>query len=301
MTSISRGFGLLKQSWAVLKLDKELMLFPVLSGGACLLVMASFALPFIVSEELRNFVLQAAQQQPGEQQAAQAEPAESQTAKVVSAIVGFTFYLVNYFVIVFFNTALAALRDQALQRRRSDRGLRPARSLLAAAADPGLALLAATVGYLLRAIEERLSIVGRLVVGLIGVAWSVVTYLVVPVLAVERVGPFPAVRRSAELLTKSWGPALVGNLSLGLAGFLLSVPGILLLLAAPIRQRGGRLPLARRGAGRDGSGVSAGLLDHHQHAAADLAGGRLSVRSHRPGPRRPVGRRASLGLPSEMI
>lgn len=234
MTSISRGWGLMKQSWSVLKLDKELMLFPVLSGGACLLVLASFALPFIASPELRNLVLPTVQEQPDEQQGEPAAAAEGQqTAKYVSAIVGFAFYLVNYFVIVFFNTALAAC---AIKRFSGGDptvgyGLREACSRL-----PQIlawALVAATVGYLLRVIEERLSIVGKLIVGLIGVAWSVVTYLVVPVLAVERVGPFRAVRRSAELLTKSWGAALVGNVSLGVAGFLLSLPGILLLVAAP--------------------------------------------------------------------
>lgn len=237
MTGISRGWGLLKQSWSVLRQDKELMLFPVLSGGACLLVLASFALPFILSPELRSMVVQAVNVQPGgeqgDPQGAQPAPVDPETKKYVSAIVGFLFYLVNYFVIVFFNTALAAC---AIKRFSGGDptvgyGLREAISRL-----PQIlawALLAATVGYILRAIEERMSFVGRFVVGLIGVAWSVVTYLVVPVLAVERVGPFSAVRRSAQLLTKSWGEAVVGNLSLGLIGFLLALPGVALLLAAP--------------------------------------------------------------------
>ena len=77
------------------------------------------------------------------------------------------------------------------------------------------------------------------------------TYLVVPVLAVERVGPFRAVRRSAELLTKGWGEAVVGNLSLGAAGFLLAVPGILLLLAAA------RIAIA---AGTLGLGLALGVI-----------------------------------------
>ena len=95
-------------------------------------------------------------------------------------------------------------------------------------------LVAATVGYILQLIEQRLSWVGRIIVGLIGVAWSIVTYLVVPVLAVERVGPIRAVKRSAELLGKTWGEAIVGNISMGIAGFLIALPGFLLLIVSPI-------------------------------------------------------------------
>jgi hypothetical protein len=245
MSSMSRGWSLMKQSWSVLRLDKELMLFPVLSSIACFLVLASFALPFIVSPELRNTAMQVVHEAQPDRQAEPAagapaapavdpDPQQQLTRRVVAGILGFSFYLVNYFVIVFFNTALVAC---AVKRFSGGDptvgyGLREAVSRL-----PQIlawAFLAATVGYILRLIEERVSLVGKIVVGLIGLAWTVATYMVVPVLAVERVGPFRAVSRSAELLTKSWGTALVGNLSLGLAGFVLSLPGILLIVAAPI-------------------------------------------------------------------
>jgi hypothetical protein len=243
MTGFSRGWSLMKQSWAVLRLDKELMFFPVLSGVACTLVLASFALPFLVSPELRNSALQAVQRergdraawQQGDAAAAPEQPAEQQmTTRIVGAVLGFSFYLVNYFVIVFFNTALVACAvkrfsggDPTVGYGLSEAGSRLPQIL-------AWAVMAATVGYILRAIEARVSFIGKIIVGLVGMAWSVVTYLVVPVLAVERAGPFRAVRRSAELLTKSWGTAVIGNLSLGLAGFLLALPGILMIMAAPV-------------------------------------------------------------------
>jgi hypothetical protein len=228
MNRISRGWSLMKQSWAVLQSDKELMLFPVLSSVACLFVLASFALPLIVSPGLWNAVLQIVHEELRGKAAVQQQALQLH----LPAIVGFAFYLINYFVIVFFNTALVACAVKRFSGGHPTMGygLREA-----AARWPQIlawSMLAATVGYVLRAIEERLGFVGKIVVGLVGVAWSVVTYLVVPVLAVERVGPFRAVRRSAELLTKGWGEAVVGNLSLGAAGFLMAVPGILLLLAA---------------------------------------------------------------------
>jgi hypothetical protein len=218
----------MKQSWSVLRLDKELMLFPILSSIACFMVFASFAAPIILVPQLRDSVVAIANAQ------AEAPDQGARVQFVVPSVVLFCFYLVNYFVIVFFNTGLvscAVLRFQGGDPTVGY-GIRAAGSLL-----PQIlawSLVAATVGWILRMIEERLSFVGKFVIAFIGLAWSVVTYLVVPVLAVEKLGPLSAVKRSAQLLTKTWGEALVGNISLGVAGFVLSLPGILLIVACPI-------------------------------------------------------------------
>ena len=87
---------------------------------------------------------------------------------------------------------------------------------------------------ILHAIEERLSWLGQWVVRLIGVAWSIVTYFVVPVLAVEGLGPFAAVRRSAKLLRRSWGESLVGEVSLSAASMLLALPALVVMVAAVV-------------------------------------------------------------------
>ena len=76
----------------------------------------------------------------------------------------------------------------------------------------GWALLSATVGLVLRIIESRSEKVGQLVSGLLGMAWSIVTYLVVPVLVVEKAGPIEAVKRSTALLKKTWGEALTAEI-----------------------------------------------------------------------------------------
>jgi len=129
-------------------------------------------------------------------------------------------------VIVFFNTALAGV---ALARLRGEpaglaEGFALARSRLGSIF--GYAVIAATVGMLLRSLQERLGLVGRFVVGLIGLAWTVATFLVVPVLASEDVGPVDAVKRSAELLRQTWGENLIGNAGLG------AVFGVVVFLAA---------------------------------------------------------------------
>src|SRR4051812_5557585 len=64
---MARGWALMKQSWQVLRLDKELMLFPILSAIACLLVMASFALPLVVSPTIRDAIFADARSEQQEQ------------------------------------------------------------------------------------------------------------------------------------------------------------------------------------------------------------------------------------------
>src|SRR5262245_8126446 len=99
---ISRGWLLMKQSWSVLSLDKELMLFPVLSSIACFFVLGSFLIPFVLVPQFRESAVAVVQAQRD------AGAQDGRAHFYVPAIVMFCFYLVNYFVIVFFNTALVS-------------------------------------------------------------------------------------------------------------------------------------------------------------------------------------------------
>lgn len=92
------------------------------------------------------------------------------------------------------------------------------------------ALLSSTVEIVLRMIEERSSWLGRLVGGLIGVAWNLASYLVVPVLAAEDIGPAEALQRSARLFRDTWGEGVVGGFSFGLIFSLLALPALALPL-----------------------------------------------------------------------
>jgi len=71
----------------------------------------------------------------------------------------------------------------------------------------------------LRAISERSGFLGRIVVGLGGMAWSLATYLAIPVLVTEDVGPIEAVKESAALFKRTWGEQVVGNFGMGWAAF----------------------------------------------------------------------------------
>jgi len=210
---ISYTWGLMRASWNVLKKDKTLLLFPLLSGICCVFVLLSFAVPMFVS-------------------GAWHPPARDASSAQTTVYYGFVFlfYLANYFVITFFNTAIiscAMLRMAGGEPTVGD-GFREAASRLPQIA--GWALLSATVGLILRIIEDRSKWVGRIVAGLLGVAWTVASFMVVPVLVAERKGPFGALKGSTELLRKTWGEQLVGNFSFGLMFGLLGLPAFGLII-----------------------------------------------------------------------
>jgi len=208
----ARSWALMKASATVLRSDKSLLLFPLLSGLCTLLVAASFLIPVAVMAI-------------GGEHAGQDL---HQRMSVGAYLLMFAFYLVQYFVIIFFQTALTGV---ALMHLRGEPTSVGAGFALARSRLPhivGYALIAATVGLLLRMVQERLGLIGRLVVGFLGLAWTVATFLVVPVLASEDAGPVDAVKRSVELLKRSWGENLIGNGGIGVVFGLLMVLAVLL-------------------------------------------------------------------------
>jgi len=94
----------------------------------------------------------------------------------------------------------------------------------------GWALVSATVGLILRIIEDRSRKFGKIVAGLLGMAWTVMSFLVIPILVIDKKGPIEAFKESTALLKRTWGEQLVGNFSFGLIFFLLNIPAFLLVI-----------------------------------------------------------------------
>src|SRR5712691_12053885 len=139
-------------------------------------------------------------------------------------------YFVTFFVSIYFNAAVmgaAMIRLNGGNPTISD-GLKVAKENIRRIA--GWALVSATVGLVLRVIAERFGWVGRIIAGIAGAAWGIVTYLVVPVLIFEKIGPWAAVKRSGSLLRQTWGEAAGGYLSLGGIFVLLALPALLVPL-----------------------------------------------------------------------
>lgn len=216
---LSRSWELVKASWSVLQQDRELLLFPLISAVAMLAVVACFALPLLGAGALDGL-----------------SRGHGGALSVAHYAFGFLFYLVQYFVIFYFNAALvgaAMIRLDGGDPTVGD-GLAIASSKLGHIL--GYAFIAATVGVILRTLQERVGFVGRIIVGLIGAGWTVATYLVVPVLVTRDVGPVEAVKESALLLKRTWGENVIGQAGIGFAfgliQFAIIATGIVLIVAA---------------------------------------------------------------------
>jgi hypothetical protein len=100
-------------------------------------------------------------------------------------------------------------------------------------------LLVCTVGLLLRALEERLPLAGRIAASIFGLAWSLATLFAIPVLAYERRGPFETVKRSTAIFKVRWGASILGGAGIGIAGSLLAIPFLLVMLVGAAKPSGG--------------------------------------------------------------
>lgn len=205
---------LARQSWKVLMLDKELLVFPLMSGIASFLVLATFIGGALAAGVTRT--------------------GSAAASDAVAWGLLFAYYFVNYFVIVFFNSALVAcamIRFQGGNPAVED-GMRAARARL-----PQIlawALLAATVGVVLRVIQERVPAVSKFVLGLLGAAWTIATYFIVPLLVIEKLGPFDAVKRSVTLMKQTWGETLASNVGIGLVFGLGTIAFLVLGVSATV-------------------------------------------------------------------
>ena len=222
MGKFSRSWELVKQSFAILRSDKQLMLFPVLSAVACL-----FTTAIIVTGGTLAILPSMA--------AAAASGARWQPSQSPAFLLGmFAVYVANYFIIVFFNVALVGVANSRLMGGTWT--FRDGMELAWARKGTILqwALLAATVGVILRNLEERMGILGRVVMRIIGVAWALACYFVVPVLAFEDLTPIEAIKRSSRLFKDTWGEKVAGSFSLSVVFLVLALPGFGLWIAAMI-------------------------------------------------------------------
>ena len=198
-------WNLVSQSFRLLRSDKKLLVFPVLSAiGA-----AALALPFL----LALFGMR---------------PAGGPHWGPNTWLFVFLWYWGASFITIFFNCALAACVQMrfAGQNPTLTDGLRRAASRV----DTIFmwSLVSATVGQIARAVEERAGWIGRLIIGAVGLGWSMATYLVIPVLVMEDAGVMDSVRRSSSLLRQTWGEQLISGIAFGWLGLLFAIPGVVL-------------------------------------------------------------------------
>jgi len=188
--SIGRSFALVKMSWNILMDDKKLLIFPVLSGIVSLIVILTFALPLLLTGSLGDM---------------------TDLDLVMFYGLLFVFYAVSYFVVIFFNTALITCVNARLNGKEATIGdglsnaMRHLGSILA------WSLISATVGLILQVLEDKVGFIGQIAAALIGGAWGLVTFFVIPILILEDKGVADSVKDSVSLIKKTWGESIVGG------------------------------------------------------------------------------------------
>jgi len=209
MGRFQMSWEIAKRSWAVLRADKTLAWFPVLSALGSLIVIAALGGLFLV--------------------AGIDDTSTGTSLQPIGYVLIVVAYLALAMVQTYFLAGLVAGADQRL--RGQDSSLRGALEIANSRLHRLLpwAVVTATVTMVLQAIEERFGIIGTIVARLVGLAWQLVTFLVVPILVLEDLGVGDALKRSKDLFKKTWGENVIGQFGLGMVGFLLALPGLLLI------------------------------------------------------------------------
>src|ERR1043166_6989110 len=164
---LKRTWRLIKASTRVLNADGELLVLPILSGIATLLIGGAMGWQAMTTNTTHT-------------------GADGEVIATPELYVWlFAFYIVMYFVVIFFNTALVGAAIERLDG--GDPTIRSGLALAIRRIIPilGYAVVSATVGIVLRVIGERGGLIGRLVAGAVGIAWTVATFLVVAGLAAQ--------------------------------------------------------------------------------------------------------------------
>ena len=219
MNTFGRSFRLVKESYSVLKKDKELMLFPIISGVAGIILLASFLIMMFSASLFGD------------------------AGNLVGYLITFLYYLLSYFIIIFFNTGLIACANIRLNggdpkfKDGIDIALKNIGKIFA------WALISATIGMILRWLSEKSGFIGRIIIGLIGMAWSLLTFFVLPVMILEKASVTDSIKKSGALFKKTWGENVVGQFSMGLVFFLLALLGIIPLGIAVLSAMSGSLPI----------------------------------------------------------
>jgi len=205
VSKIRRGWQLTKKSWGVLRENPDLLRFPLYGGIATILCALIVVGPgvFLIEEDQAVF-------------------------GGALAVIGF--YLLAV-IGTYFSVGLAAAANMVFQGQKATvaDGLAVSRSRFSQVA--GWAAVSATIGIALSALENQ-GAIGQIAGRLLAVGWSLITFLAVPVIALEGTGPFETLKRSASLFKSRWGAQVTGNIAIGGAVFLFGVlPSALLVFA----------------------------------------------------------------------
>jgi Family of unknown function (DUF6159) len=208
MTRIRQGWELTKKSWALLKSNKQLLRFPIYGALASLAVVIVLVGPglYLIDD--------------GE--------------RVVGGLITALGLYGSSFIAIYFGVALAATADAIFHGREATiaDGFAVARERLGAIA--GWAALAALVGLIISLLQRGGNIGEVIAAGLVAAAWSLITFMAIPVITFEATGPWATLKRAATLFKERWAGQVTGNVAIGGIVFLVGVLPAILLIAIGI-------------------------------------------------------------------
>jgi len=211
MGMFSNSMSLAKTSLGVLKQDKELVAIPIASAVSCAVVALVFGgAAFLTLDHVAN---------PLPDQA-------EYSAAPLTWVVGIVGIFVIGLVAQFFGAVLVAGANERLEGGNPTLGSAFAKATSRGGSILGWSVINSTVGVVLSAIRENAGFLGAIITSLVGAAWNVITWLAIPIIIVEGIGPIAAIKRSAMLLKQTWGENLIAQGGLGIIGLLAMLPGI---------------------------------------------------------------------------
>jgi len=226
--TIGNTWQITKLSWKVLQLDRELIFFPIMGTIGAIIVGAIAAGVFAGTGTFDRLG------------GGEAE------FNVVALIISLVAYFGALYMVIFCNAALIAAARERLEGGDPNvmSGIRAVRGMWLAIL--GWTIITGTVGLILQALQSAvrdnsqgvLRIVAMILVALLQTAWAYITFFVIPILVVERVGPISAIRRSGSLLRRTWGEQLTASFSFFLiyllAVLIVAIPVVILAFIAPV-------------------------------------------------------------------
>lgn len=208
MGRIRRGWALTKKSWTLLNANRELIRFPLYGGIAMIPLAIVFLGPglYLIEED-------------------------SLGGAIPLLVIGFYVLAV---VGIFFSVGLAAATNMIFEGKPATvgDGLAVARSRFAQIC--GWAAISTAISVLMSALENQGGVGGQIAARLVGAAWSLVTFLAVPVIAIEGKGPFATLKRSASIFRQRWGQQITGNVAIAAAVALLGFLPSAIVIAAGV-------------------------------------------------------------------
>ncbi|MFM2331020.1 MAG: hypothetical protein RLZZ26_527 [Candidatus Parcubacteria bacterium] len=211
------------QALALLKQDTEILWFPVLSTVVSIIALTIFGVVLFFVSFGGSFTAIDSVSKGG--------------GGASFYLTLFVLYLVMYFIANFFVAGIYTIVDGRLhgQNLTFSDGINGARQN--AAKIFWWSAISATVGVVLRMIEDRSSLVGKLIAGLFGVAWAVLTYFSLPAIVIGKLSVKDSFKQSAAVIRKMWGETIIINLGVGIfmtgLMFFALIVTVLVIILAP--------------------------------------------------------------------